>query len=73
MATEQAISAKGPTDTPKRLRAVLPLLKQLLDNHRQIDYAKLRDRICPSAVCRSSSMTTTRSDYFQLASKASAF
>ena len=47
---ENAIMNKGPTGTPKRLQAVLPLLKDMTFHHRELDYRALRDKICPSTV-----------------------
>ena len=41
---------KGPTGTPKRLRAVLPLLRDMTIRHKELDYRALRDKICPSTV-----------------------
>lgn len=49
---ENAIMAKGPTGTPKRLRAVLPLLRDMALRHQGLDYRALRDKMCPSTVSR---------------------
>lgn len=42
---------KGPTCTPKRLQAVLPLLRDMAFRHRELEYQALRNKICPSTVC----------------------
>lgn len=53
IALDNAISSQGMIGTPKRLRGVLPLLEEIISNHRKLDYASLRQRCCPSAVSSS--------------------
>ncbi|KAJ3893208.1 hypothetical protein GG344DRAFT_43738 [Lentinula edodes] len=47
---DSEIERLGPCKTPKRVKAVLPLLEKLIWRHGKCKYRLLRDRSCPSKV-----------------------
>ncbi|KAJ3720782.1 hypothetical protein DFJ43DRAFT_1004797, partial [Lentinula guzmanii] len=47
---DNEIEKLGPCKTPKRLKAVLPLLDKLIWRHGKCKYRLLRDLACPSRV-----------------------